>query len=332
MIKPGQFAEVIYSDIPIKALLKHFQSLSRPGYPLEFYGALRDCELIDSIRGSTGDLPAFIFFRSLARQLIISISGTATLLHCLYDLRVMKAPHPSGIGAVHSGFLALYGGIKVRLLQQIQEALAKHSPVELILTGHSMGGSLAYLLLLDLLTEELPKEYSILSRVRVRIATYGAPRTGDRQLVDYFHSVIQEYQSKFRLGETFLAEYAVQGFNDGMCPQDCPTPAHVNMPSVSEGIPASPPAFWGYRHFCRVPLYSAGGRLYRPPAPSESQVMFFPPEDKMRIFPMGGHNYYNGRDVELLRRQIGWLTSADIEKPGWESRYEAQTRRDSSYQ
>ena len=44
MVKPGQFAEVIYSDIPIKALLKHFQSLSRPGYPLEFYGALRDCD------------------------------------------------------------------------------------------------------------------------------------------------------------------------------------------------------------------------------------------------------------------------------------------------
>lgn len=324
MVKPGQFAEVIYSDIPIKALLKHIQSLNMPGYPLEFYGALRDCELIDSIRGSTGDLPAFVFFRPLARQLIISISGTASLLHSLYDLRVMKAPHPSGTGAVHSGFLALYGGIKVRLLQRIREELAKHLSVELILTGHSMGGSLAYLLLLDLLAEELPKEDSILSTVRVRIATYGAPRTGDKQLVDYFHSVIQEYRRKFRLDETFLVEYAVQGFNDGMCPQVGPTSAHVNMPFVSEGIPATPPASWGYRHFCRVPLYSAGGRLYRPPAPNESQVMFFPPEDKMRIFPRGGHNYYNSRDLELLRGRIGWLTSADIEKPGWESRYAAQ--------
>jgi pimeloyl-ACP methyl ester carboxylesterase len=240
----------------------------------------------------------------------------------------MKKPHPSGIGAVHSGFLALYGGIKGRLLQQIREGLAKHLPVELILTGHSMGGSLAYLLLLDLLAEELP--HSICSKVRVYIATYGAPRTGDRQLVDHFHSVIQQYRSKFGLDDTFLVEYAVQGFNDGKCPQAGPTPTRVNMPFVPEGIPAIPPASWGYRHFCRVPLYSAGGRLYRPPAPNESQVMFFPPEDKMRIFPRGGHNYYNGRDLELLRRRIGWLTSADIKKPGWESRYEAQARRDSS--
>ena len=284
---------------------------------MEFYGALRDCELIDSFRGSIGDLPAFIFFRPLARQLIISISGTASLLQSLYDLRVMKKPHPSGIGAVHSGFLALYGGIKGRLLQQIREALAKHSPLKLILTGHSMGGSLSYLLLLDLLAEGLP--HSICSEVRVCIATYGAPRTGDKQLVDHFHSVIQQHRSKFKLDETFLVEYAVQGFNDGMYPQAGPTP--VNTPFVPEGIPATPPASWGYRHFCRVPLYSAGGRLYRPPAPNESQVMFFPPEEKMRIFPRGGHNYYNGRDLELLRRRIGWLTSADIEKPGWESRY-----------
>lgn len=243
----------------------------------------------------------------------------------------MKAPHPSGTGAVHSGFLALYGGIKVRLLQQIGEALAKHSPVELILTGHSMGGSLAYLLLLDLLAKELLEDRSILSMMKVRIATFGAPRTGDRQLVDYFHSVVQQYRRKFGLDETFLTEYAVQGFNDGMCPQAGPTPAHVNTPFVPEGVPATPPASWGYRHFSRAPLYSAGGRLYRPPAPNESQVMFFPPEDKMRIFPRGGHNYYNGRDLELLRRRIGWLTSADIEKPGWESRYEAQARRGSSH-
>jgi len=169
-----------------------------------------------------------------------------------------------------------------------------------------MGGSLAYLLLLDLLAEELDQERSILSTLRLRIAVYGAPRTGDGQLVKHFHSVVEDYRSKFELDETFFVEYSVQGYNDG--------------------IPAIPPPALGYRHFCLAPLYSAGGRLYQPPSPNDSQAMFFPPENDMQIFPMGGHNYYNGRDLEFFRKQTGWLALADIEKAGWECRYDAEAR------
>jgi hypothetical protein len=42
----------------------------------------------------------------------------------------------------------------------------------------------------------------------------------------------------------------------------------------------------------------------------------------MKVFPMGGHNYYNGRDLESFRNRTAWLAEADVKKPGWESRYE----------
>lgn len=277
---------------------------------MEHYDAFGDCELIEFVRGTTANLPAFVFFRPHARQLIVSISGSASALHALYDVWVVKMPHPSGLGSVHSGFWALYCGMKGQLMERIRHEIAQRSPVELILTGHSMGGSLAYLLLLDLLAEELPRESSMLSKVGLRIAVFGAPRTGDRRLVNYFHSLVQQCRDKFGLDDAFFREYSVQGYNDG--------------------VPALPPPAMGYSHFCRTPLFTGGGRLYRSPDANHSQVMLYPPEDAMEIFPKGGHNYYNRRDLESFRKRTGWLAEADVEKAGWESRYQAAASRDSS--
>ena len=79
-----------------------------------------------------------------------------------------------------------------------------------------MGGSLAYLLLLDLLSEELPRNQSILSALKIYIAVMGAPRTGDAKLADCFQSLLRQFREKFKLGPTFLTEYSIQGYNDGI--------------------------------------------------------------------------------------------------------------------
>ena len=190
--------------------------LNRPGYPLEHYDALGNCELIDSVQGTVGGLAALLLYRSRTRQLVVSISGTASLRQALYDLRVTKTAHPSGHGAVHSGFWALYCGLKGQLMAQIWREIEKRHPAALILTGHSMGGSLAYLLLLDLLSEEFSRNQSKLSALKIYIAVMGAPRTGDEKLVDYLQSLLQQCREKFKLGPNFLTEYSIQGYNDGM--------------------------------------------------------------------------------------------------------------------
>ena len=191
--------------------------MNRPGYPLEHYDALGDCELIDSVRGpGASGLPALVLYRPRARQLVVSISGTASLLHALHDLWVTKTAHPSGHGAVHSGFWALYCGIKGQLTERIRHEVEKRRPAALILTGHSMGGSLAYLLLLDLLSEEISRNKSKLSALKIYIAVMGAPRAGDEKLVDYFQSLLRQVREKFKLGPDLLTEYSIQGYNDGM--------------------------------------------------------------------------------------------------------------------
>jgi alpha-beta hydrolase superfamily lysophospholipase len=129
---------------------------------------------------------------------------------------MVKMPHPSGQGYVHSGFWAMYCGIREQVMERILREVRERSPSELVLTGHSVGGSLVYLFLLDLLAKELEQEPSMISKMRLKITVFGIPRTGDGKLVDHFRSLVLQFRQKFRLDDSFLEEYSVQGYNDGM--------------------------------------------------------------------------------------------------------------------
>jgi predicted lipase len=104
----------------------------------------------------------------------------------------------------------LYQGIKIKVIAGIKKGVEGHSPAEIVLTGHSMGGSIAYLLCIDLLSDEDLLSFD----VRVQIAVFGSPRTGDSDLVSYFHELIALYRKR-KGNDNHFKEYAVKGYNDG---------------------------------------------------------------------------------------------------------------------
>ncbi|KAF9533748.1 Alpha/Beta hydrolase protein [Crepidotus variabilis] len=292
----GQFSEIVYSSVSPELLIKHYEILAQPEFPLEHFNALRDCITAGSYRGTLADVPTYIFIRrnSGQTQLVVSICGTASPDQFRQDLRVLKTPHRSGHGNAHTGFLALYDGIKADLMKGIQD---------LVITGHSMEGSIAYLLCLDLLADY----DAMISTLRIRIVSFGAPRTGDTQLVNYFHTKVEAFWQ--RSGRASFVEYAVKGYSDG--------------------IPAVPPVIMGYQHFCEEPFYSAYGRLYRvPTADSEYATFRFKDGENQNrtLFPQGSHNYYNSRDLEGFRRKLDWLVEAKFPEPGWEDHYRDKLR------
>lgn len=99
--------------------------------------------------------------------------------------------------------------------------------------------------------------------------------------------------------------------------------------SLLKGVPALPLACLGYRHFCKEPLYTAGGVLYNTPAAESEYSLFHVMDDSeggdydghAPIFPLGGHNYYNGRDLERFIRRTSWLFQAKPMEEDWEDRY-----------
>ncbi|KAJ3526776.1 hypothetical protein NMY22_g10033 [Coprinellus aureogranulatus] len=289
----GLYSELVYSSVPVKVLFENHQSLKDAGVLQEYQTVLSDCDFLRQIDGAKTDLSAYVVYRRSTEQL---------------NLRAIRSPwpgappqspdstakqnEPTPVLTVHSGFLALYQDIKADLQQAIQGGIRERQPKELIITGHSMGGSVSHLLCMDLLSEgstiELPP--------KVCLATYGTPRTGNAGLVKHYQQLISQFKGAFD-------EYSVKAFNDG--------------------IPAVPPYSLGYAHFCSKPLYAFQRKLYQvPDGQSESSLFRVQPQQtatdgpqsqsdaQTNTFPRGGHNYYNGRDLEGFRRITDRLVDA----------------------
>lgn len=212
-ISIGQFAEVAYSVVPHEFLFHNFMILAEQGYPLEGYNALRGSILVSSFKGHIAKLPGYVAYRPSTKQLVVAISGTSSLQQAYHDLRTLKHRHPSKRGHVHSGFWGLYKGIKPLVLDAIRKGIEEHDVSELCITGHSMGGSMAYLLCMDLLTPDNTHKIPLSTRLRLKVAAFGAPRTGSRGLVTYWQELLNLHRDTY--GEHAVTEYSVKAYNDG---------------------------------------------------------------------------------------------------------------------
>jgi hypothetical protein len=218
----------MYSGTPIGDLVKHYDILSPPGFPLEGYTALDGVVVESTFAGDVANLPATIFWRPFRQQIVVSICGTKLASQALQDVRVLKTKHPSGKGQVHTGFWSLYAGLRDHLKAGLREALDSRKPTEVVLTGHSMGGAVAYLLGIDLLAEDqepapgarpLLRSFETGSQgsgpaLVIKIVSFGMPRVGDQALVDHFHSLVELYRGRY--GHDRLAEFSVRTYNDGV--------------------------------------------------------------------------------------------------------------------
>jgi len=294
---------VVYSAVPIEFLFANLPALTQPNFPLEGYSALQDAVLLTAFRGDVAHLPVYVVYRPVTKQLVIAISGTSSLHLAMHDLRALMHRHYSGRGSVHSGFWGLYKGIRIKVMDAIRNGLRKHKVAELVITGHSMGGSVSYLLCMDMLAGFDPD--LLPSGMKLKLAVFGSPRTGNERLVQYWEELSEAYRARY--GKDAFVEYSVKAHNDG--------------------VPALPLYISGYRHFTKEPLYLAEDRLYRVPMIESEHTLFHASRDEKEIeapnFPLGGHNYYNGRDLERFTRRTTWLDKAIPGTDGWQERYTA---------
>ncbi|KIY71656.1 alpha/beta-hydrolase [Cylindrobasidium torrendii FP15055 ss-10] len=294
----GYYAEIASNnDIPVSFIFDNIEQLVKPTFPLEGYEQLRGSVWVAEYFGSVSHLHGYVAYRPQSKQLVVATSGTTNLTQALQDVRTYHHRHKSGEGIVHRGFWALYKGIRELAWAGIAKGFKEHpEATELVITGHSMGGAVSNLLALDAFTGKI----SIPDHCNLKLVIYGAPRVGDERFVQYWRRQRDECRKHRQ-----FAEYSVKAYNDG--------------------VPSLPMRTLGFRHFAERPYYLLHGQLYSVPA-SECEFALFradppPSPDKPVDFPRGGHNYYNGRDMEQVARRLIWLDKAMGGKTDWVEKY-----------
>ena len=144
--------------------------------------------------------------------------------------------------------------------------------------------------------------------IPIKIAAFGPPRIGDQAFSSFWKKLVEEYRSNH--GQDSFQEYNIRAYNDGE--SDCAAVRQLKRdPSFLVGVPMLPLMKTGYVHHTTNPLFLRNDQLFRIPD-SEKEYGSFdipvidgaPPP----LHPKGGHNYYNGRDLEKLARRTDSLS------------------------
>jgi len=131
----------------------------------------------------------FVGYSTAKNEIIVSFRGTqeASLTNWVEDLKFFKSWQPfDGVSGAYvaSGFNGAYTSLKSQAQAAVKAALDQYPGASVAVTGHSLGGALATLCVVDLLASDIisnPTQY-----------TFGSPRVGDAAFANAYDGMIPE--------------------------------------------------------------------------------------------------------------------------------------------
>ncbi|KIJ54480.1 hypothetical protein M422DRAFT_220729 [Sphaerobolus stellatus SS14] len=311
----GQYAELAHGSISPTFVFQNIKELCQPGYPLEGYPALArdDPQLVQCFKGTVADLQGYVAFRRCTNQLVIAFSGTSSPYQALRDVQAWMTNYPrdSKRSSVHFGFWKLYEGVRAQALEALKLGVKRHSDLkEIIFTGHSMGCTMCYLFVLDLLYNLQEDQPFLPKGLPLSLVVFGSPRLGNDGLSKHWRRCLNDYREEFGLNA--FREFSIKAYNDG--------------------VHSLPLYRFGFRHLTERPFYLYHGHLYHIPASEKEHGLTDAVSRAPSIlgnaqdhaaWPRGGHNYYF-RDIEDLQRRMAWLSLKMHGELGWKDRYRSR--------
>lgn len=216
----GQFAELAHGSLSPDFIWNNLEQFSKQGLPLENYTALRGSKILRAFIGDEAKLQGYVAYRPELRQLIIAFSGTCSFAQAINNFHFIGKSYPHSYNDfhqawIHSGFWHVYQGVKNYALSELEIALNTLDIVEVVLTGHSLGGALSCLLAMDIMQTALPtglSNWTPPKGLHIRIITFGSPRIGNLPFVELYQKLVTDYRRQN--GETSVSEIAVKAYND----------------------------------------------------------------------------------------------------------------------
>ncbi|KAF7726539.1 hypothetical protein EC973_008670 [Apophysomyces ossiformis] len=141
----------------------------------------KDVKLITTFDSTILDTNGYIARSEKKKQIYVVFRGTVSTVNWLADFTFIPINYPPVKGAkVHAGFYKSYQEVSKKVITLVQQQLDEHPDYEVIVAGHSLGGALAVLGVLDLYQRE-----SRLNNKNLRLFTYGGPRVGNPDFAYY---------------------------------------------------------------------------------------------------------------------------------------------------
>jgi triacylglycerol lipase len=137
------------------------------------------------------DTQAAILHEASQNRIFLVFRGSEDQTDWLNNVQFRQKTYPYGDESstdvrFHRGFMTAYFGVRDRVTEIIKE----FPQVELVVTGHSLGGALATVAALDL-------QYNITQHTQqpLSVYTFGAPRVGNAALIESFQRrVVNSYR------------------------------------------------------------------------------------------------------------------------------------------
>jgi len=141
----------------------------------------------------TTDMLAYVGYEPFTQTVIISFRGTVltSILDWLEDLNFFQTEAICPACGVHEGFYEAYMSIRADFVKYVHLAEQAYPNSEIVITGHSLGGALAYLAAVDL---------SLNEGINVTTSyTFGQPRVGNTIFKDTWEQIFYDTATSFRV-------------------------------------------------------------------------------------------------------------------------------------
>ncbi|KAI7872514.1 Alpha/Beta hydrolase protein [Spinellus fusiger] len=130
------------------------------------------------------DINGYVARNDAKNEIELVFRGSYSLKNWVIDLSFAKKPYPPVSGAsVHTGFYDGYMSTQSVVLSTVLSQLTQFPNYKVVVTGHSLGGALATVAVLDLFQRDMR-----LTPQNLSIYTFGGPRVGDSNFAYYFAS------------------------------------------------------------------------------------------------------------------------------------------------
>ncbi len=153
----------------------------------------------DDLAPAAGEVVTFgyVAINPATLELVVALRGTATIFEWIHDAEFLLVKNPvSSMGLVDDGFAELYRSLRVgpektapSLIAAVviaASSVVKPNPTSLVVTGHSLGASLATLFALD---ASIQSKFNQLGNAP-SLYTFASPRVGDHGFATRFNAAI----------------------------------------------------------------------------------------------------------------------------------------------